>query len=396
MSWRDRVTGKVLPLADAAARAVDPAVLHVQFDWFNSIFLVIVPDDWQGDDDEIDKAVRAATGVAARVDGLPCYPYSLHIRRWPGLVNHTPVAIGRPVQVTVTELSGLRSGFEVLRNIADQFPRCATFAMGGLPVVSHLARLPQGLDTSTDAGVAEYEAILASTRAKFHVHEGLLWEVHDPNPTVRFYEWLALLPPGEPLLLVDTTFSGGGINKLFNAVCSAPSRPTQIEIHGLLDLARTPEPPPRKEANDRAGSVRTALHGVPRLITEDAAALVGYDSIRHLGGLQSRWDSATVEVIDDGEVVSIIGTSNLAHTISELLRSVPAGGSLDEDYKATSAYMAVLTQLDNELRRVLRELDLAERSGLVTATEADDEGRAARKRVLGLKAAAKRALSKRT
>ena len=258
MNWRDRVTEEVLPLADVAARAADPAVLHVEFDWLNGLFLVVVPDDWQGDGDEIDKAVRAATGVAARVDGLPCYPYSLHIRRWPGLVNHTPVAIGRPVQVTVTELSGLRSGFEVLRNIADQFPRCATFAMGGLPVVSHLARLPQGLDTSTDAGLSEYEAILASIRAKFHVHEGLLWEVPDPNPTVRFYEWLASLPPGEPLLIVDTTFSGGGINKLFNAVCSAPSRPTQIEIHGLLDLARTPEPPPRKEANDRAGSVRTA------------------------------------------------------------------------------------------------------------------------------------------
>lgn len=153
------------------------------------------------------------------------------------------MAIGRPVQVTVTELSGLRSGFDLLGNLADQFPRCATFAMGGLPVVSHLASLslPQGLDTSTDAGLAEYEAILGSARAKFHIHEGLLWEVHDPSPTVRFYEWLGSLPPGEPLLIVDTTFSGGGINKVSNAVCSAPSRPTRVEIHGLIDLARTLE-----------------------------------------------------------------------------------------------------------------------------------------------------------
>jgi len=395
MNWRSRVTGKILPLADVAARTADPAVLHVEFDWLNGIFLVVVPDGWKGEGDKIDKAVRAATGVAARVDGLPCYPYSLHIRRWPGLVNHTPVAIGRPVQVTVTELSGLRSGFEVLKHIADQFPRCATFAMGGLPVVSHLARLPQGLDTSTDAGFAEYEAILASIRAKFHVHEGLLWEVRDPTPTVRLYQWLASLPPGEPLLIVDTTFSGGGINKLFNAICSAPNRPTQVEIHGLIDLARTPEPPPPKQANDCAGSVRTALHGVPHLITEDAAALVGYDSIRHLGGLQSRWDSATVEVINDGEVVAIIGTSNLAHTISELLRSIPAGGALDKDDQAASAYMAVLTQLHNEIQRVQRELEFAQRSGLVTAMELDDEERAARKRGLGLKEAAKRALSRR-
>ena len=392
MHWRDRIITTLQPAAQAAAAAVDAHVLRVDFDWQNGVFRVLIPEVGDGDDDAVEAAVLDATGVDTSFDS-PTFSYSKHLRAVTGLVEHAAVSAGPlPVTLQLGELVGFRRGLETLAQVAANFPRCATFALGGLPLMGFVARLPRvpNLDPSTDAGLEAYEAAITASQNKFHVHEGLLWEVTNPTPTERFQRWLATLPDDEPLLIIDTTFSGGGIDRIVNVLLATPARPHTIEIHGLLDRSRTLHAPPTRSERDSRGVITATLHPVPRLITEDAAAMVGFESMRSIGGLQARWDAATVEVRDGEDVLTVIGTSNLAHTVSELVDRMEAGGSMDGDFIAASTYMAMLMQLDTERRRVLGELERARSNGLIDDREWELDHTSVTKRFEGLKRVAVR------
>jgi hypothetical protein len=133
------------------------------------------------------------------------------------------------------------------------------------------------------------------------------------------------------------------------------------------------------------------LHGVPHLITEDAAEIVGYDSAREVGGLDARWDSATLELYEGGDLLNIVGASNIAQTIGELLRAPPSPtGKLAEDMVPASMYFAILTRISNERRLQSSGLEKARLARLVDEDEWQRERTAMDKRFLGLKAAAKK------
>jgi len=391
LGWRQRIQEDLLPRARQAATAACPGVLMVEFDWPNACFRAVVPDDLDCDD-MVTSAIEAATGVGARIDGPPSYCFSLHVRRLPGLVRHTPVAAHfKPIPVQLAELVGLRTGLDTLKTLAERFPRCATFAMGGLPVMIDIAHAPEGIDLGTDKGQIAFDAAMNASHQRFHVHEGLLWKAKNPTPAFRFVEWLRSLPPNEELLIVDTTFSGGGIDRIVNVLLHTAMRPRVIEVHGLLDLSRSPIVKPAEVKQDAAGHVCSKLHGVPRLVTEDAAEIVGYDSARTVGGLDARWDSATLEVYDSGELLNIVGANNIAHTIGELLRA-PASptAKLAADMVPASMYLAILTQISNEHRRQSNGLEKARLAKLIDEDEWQRERTAIDKRFSALKAAAKR------
>jgi len=389
MNWRKRVVNKLLPLAEQAARRVCGEVIRVEFDWLNAVFLVQIPESAQVDDKEINAAVQEATGVRACIDTPPSFPFTLHTRRVPGLVKYAPVSSGTlPLSLDLSELDGLRDGYDYLAAIAEDFPYCATFALGGIPMLGYIAwnTMPSLPQTDTEEGLNKYLARRSSAQRKFHVHEGLNWNVDQPSPAAKFHAWLADLPPEAPLLLIDTTFSGGGIDRIAKEVLAAQARPAHVEIHGLLDKSRTPVVLANSDTQNAFGHVKTIFHHVPKLITEDKNELIGYDSLRNMGGLEPIWGATTVEVRDGNDILSIIGTSNVARTIEDLIRSGPQNLTpLDGNFSNASRYMALLTMLKNELSRSLIGLERAKNAGLMDNDTWLKEREAVQKRAAALK-----------
>jgi hypothetical protein len=374
LNWRARIIGDLLPKAETAARGVCPEVLRVDFDWRNALFVVSVPESLDVDDDEVDVAVHRATGIHASLDAPPTFPFTSHVRQTPGLVRHLALrGVDQPVRWDAGEIAGLRAGYDELAAKVTQFTTCATFALGGLPTLAYIAGNLKPNPPSTEEEMDRYLAAVEDLQRKFHVHEGLNWEVGNPTPVQRFHHWLSTLQRDAPIIIIDTTFSGGGINQIVNRTLEAPARPAVVEVHGLIDRSRTASPPPGRRESNSGGEVRSFLHPVPRLITEDQAALVGYDSLRSTGGLEPVWGAGTVELHGDGEILSVIGTSNLAHTLGDLVHGLPAVMSMDEDFTAASRYMALLTQLGNEEDRLKAGVRRALEEGIIAQDEAERE-----------------------
>ncbi|MBI2373875.1 MAG: hypothetical protein HYV07_07750 [Deltaproteobacteria bacterium] len=382
MNWKRRVSEKVVETATKATKPWAEQILQIEYDALNALVRIVVPEDF--DDNVLDtirKAINAKTKIGVVFDGVPTYPYTTHFGNIPPLVVQDSVSQG-PLEVTIREdeIGSLALAYDQLALAAGGFDRCITFALGGLPAMYHIS-------AQTKPGSA-----FSAADARYHVFPSLTWEAKNPTPSEMLHNWLAAHGAGRSVMILDTTFSGGGTKKI-RAFCekyaaSGSPMPSRIEIHCVFDLSRGHTPlTPDCWTLPGGTPCRLIVHEVPRLFTEDVNALIGYDSLRTQPGLEPKWKSAVITVLNnDGEVTTKFGTSNAAYIIHEQCLRFRPRVALDKSFADASDYMARLTALENARGTEVRELEKAQEKGLLLDGEFDRERENARKRYAALKA----------
>ena len=213
MTWKEDVATGVLPRVRDAVPAHD--VLAVAFDFVNCLVRVCVPEATpEGTRDAIENAARAVAPVGAYVVGPPEYPFTLHLSGPTHPVRQPRQRDGvAQIELQADDLRHLRSAYETLATECGDADGVATFAMGGVPAMQFVTRLARE-DYADDDAVAH--AVQAGRR-KFHVFPGLLWTDDGRNVPV-FTRWLEGLRPDARVLVFDTTFSGGAVGRIKNAI----------------------------------------------------------------------------------------------------------------------------------------------------------------------------------
>lgn len=376
MTWRKRIVDEHVPAVEAALQG--EVVEAISFDFANGLVAVTVPENTdEGAADAIVAKARSATKAGAYVRRPPEYPFALHLR---GPVKPiTPARLAdrvAEVSVRLRDVLSCQDVYEEVSRRAATHDFVATFALGGLVPLQFVARIERGNRTH-DAFVRD----LRDLQRKYHLFAGLLWEgEHGPK---AFRGWLDGLPERSRVLIFDTTFTGNAVNRIWNVVSAhidegAVLPELEIEIVGVLDSSRGKAPPAQQVTlTTKAGRrvrISSEVLEVTNLVTEDRIELVGYDSLRTIGGISAQWSSAVVIVEDDdGRTVQVIGTRSLATTFGELLDGRIRPVTIDQPMVAMSQALAVGSAISMAARQERHEVQQALRKGLVTSEEYDQE-----------------------
>jgi hypothetical protein len=183
-------------------------------------------------------AARAASPVGVKVEDPPVYPFSLHLT---GPVHQVQLPTQRDgvatVELLADELTDLRTAYQEVARECANADRVATFAMGGIPAMQFATRLARNAYPDDDA----FLAAVQDRQSRFHVFAGLLWTDDSRNEPI-FTGWLDTLGPRARVLVFDTSFSGGAIGRIRNAIAAWAARCADpvpnIALVGVLDLGR--------------------------------------------------------------------------------------------------------------------------------------------------------------
>jgi hypothetical protein len=365
-TWKEDVASKVVPPVLAAVQATGHVVLAVDFDFANCLVRVCVPEGTpQTTANALRKAARLASPVGIDVANPPEYPFTLHLR---GPVHQVRLPAQRDgvakLELLAAELTHLRRAYREVSTECGNVDSVVTFAMGGIPGMQFVSRLVRN-DYADDTAFA---AAIRARQQKFHVFPGLLWTDDGRNVPI-FTSWLDSLSPGTRVLVFDTSFSGGAIGRIRNAIeawAAQQAGPVpSILLLGVLDLQRL-----ERQLEDSAENIPTAggvtlrliirFIRVPSLVTEDVTNLVGYEATRGAGAIEATWTSAVLEVRNaDGALVDVRGTRTLPATFAELLDADPPVVPLTKATGVAGAAMGVLV--------CIRQAATTERDELVRA-----------------------------
>ncbi len=255
------------------------------------------------------------------------FPYDLH-----GIDVATLLAPGRTGNIRVVrakknDVDQLRAAYDSLLPEVLSCTHCASFACGGIVflnyAVSIFCRHCWGHSRVNDINQVK------TCQDRFHLLPSTTWQVSDGSATTNcrteLVNWLAAIQSAPHVLLVDTSFSDGGINNIRRTVTDIPRNhpiPKDILLCGVIDLGRYgARPLPQDEVVflPGGGRLRIRFIGVPNLVSEDIVELLGYSRCKLHASLMPEWPETTLILnIDDDNAISF-STCTAAAVFSDLL-----------------------------------------------------------------------------
>lgn len=212
-------------------------------------------------------------------------PYVSHVLDWRPAARRRPRSLVQVENVcvfplTLGEVRALGRARELLREEVERADVCATFALGGLPLL-HWLTLPVR-DTVEEIGRA------LSSAERFHLLPGLNWSGTEHEKDV-FRQWLTeeVQRTGRRILIFDTGTGGNGVRQAEGLVIEAlrsasPREGVSITVLGVLDgRFRCGRQTVVRSENGVSVPVRLAYRFVPHLPTEDCELLAGYQADRN-------------------------------------------------------------------------------------------------------------------
>lgn len=228
------------------------------------------------------------------------------------------------------DIDSLRKAYESILPEVLSTTFCASFARGGLVFLNY-AVAAFCKHTWGNKKLSDFQQ-LEGVQKKFHLLPSVTWKVKavggkESNCTKQLKEWLKKYQTAKSVLLVDTSLSGGGINKIKNTIQEIPEGdciPSEIKVVGILDLKRYQNEKkeiPENETITLPTRGKLSIRWVPvtTLFSEDLKPLLGYELKKLKAGMMAIWpESFLVIEISPKRVVSF-ATSNAATIFSDLL-----------------------------------------------------------------------------
>jgi hypothetical protein len=143
---------------------------------------------------------------------------------------------------------------------------------------------------------------------KYHVFPGLLRKMESPSPEQIFSSWLDSLSKPIRMLVFDTGTKGNGVREVFEilrayAATRDESPFSHVSVLGIVDghcEAQKLDYPPVFNRHGMQIDVGISYHHVDKVLTEDCAALAGYEALRTDGVVKPVSVSAVLKLLDNG------------------------------------------------------------------------------------------------
>ncbi len=196
------------------------------------------------------------------------------------------------------------------------------------------------------------------------------------------------LPAGSSLLLFDTGAVGNGARRFLKIIKERCGEDSSLGLSRITILGVVDGQHASQKAEDRllthAGgqtSVVLSYHRVPRVLSEDCQALLGFESVRYEMMYRSVNASAVIEVVSDtGVHIQSLAAMSGASAVRRLIREhrFPEPGG-QEEAEDMIRFLGGLI-LFNGVRKEWRMLDNAVEFGLMDQYKARKAAEAAEKR----------------
>lgn len=255
------------------------------------------------------------------------YPYDLHGVDVAALTAPTPSGNISVVRANKSDVDQLRAAYDSLLPDILSCTHCAAFACGGIVflnyAVSLFCRHCWGRARIVDLNQ------LKTCQDRFHLLPSTTWQVAKDNATknceAELLNWLTTVQSAPQILLVDTSFSGGGIKNIRRIIEESPSNqplPKDVLLCGIIDLARYgANDLPQDETVPLPGGrrIRVRWIGVPSLVSEDVVDLLGYRRCKMQTTLKPEWPETVLVLNTDQSNAVSFSTCTAAAVFSDLL-----------------------------------------------------------------------------
>lgn len=376
-TWKQSLENNLIPKYRESIERSSTFPLAIAFDYQNALVRVIIPNKNPIEESKIRTAVANTNkslglNLGCSLDMPPAYPFTMV----PFSVLNCivpPKTDDKVYQIEFNqdELISLKKVYRELYNLSQSADYVVAFARGGLPALQYISQLYLPNNSST-----EFNVTLNMCQQKFYLLPGLNWDSKLDTKKI-FTDWLSSLPEHNRLLIFDTTRTGSSINQIKNLIedftdnsITTPFK--KLTIVGIYDQSKGLCPSDHQYSVNNI-PIELKYLNVQQLLTEDCSERIGYSSLKKESSLEAQWNPAIVELVDSGgDITSVVGTSNLAYTFSDLLEH-PVKTKLDSiEYVYASTYIAICTILDNAKRSEIRELKKAYCVGLLSEPQFDD------------------------
>ncbi len=255
------------------------------------------------------------------------YPYQLHGVDVATLLAPNKSGDIRVVRAKRTDVDQLRSAYDSLLKEVCARSCCASFACGGIVFLNYIV----GQYCKKKWGSARIRELCQADACekRFHLLPSTTWQIQKAGQVANceriLIEWLASVHENNSIILVDTSFTGGGIRNIRRVITEAPptaAMPKDILLCGIIDRGRygVDELPPNETVHLSTGSLLTIRwQEVPCLISEDVVALLGYSRCKLEVTLKPEWpETALILNVDEDNAINF-ATFTAAAVFSDLL-----------------------------------------------------------------------------
>lgn len=365
-TWKEKVEARVITPIIPALETEGIKPLAIFFDFKNCVIRVVVPEGTEVDEmDRIEALCPAPPKVVVMVEPPKSYPFTNHMngpmRKMKTYELTDPI---RKIEIQIDHLEELNAAYGLLESMTAEFDKVATFALGGLVPLIHIS---QRQATKT----AQSDEARRAAKSKFHLFPGLLWGKGSANRR-EFMKWIGNLDHDSSLLIFDTSFSGGGINRIRRCLQMYSKKgcgpfPKTIRIVGIIDTKRLgakklhPHTIELLPVSGHGCRVQVEYLFVPSLLAEDVSELIGYGSLRGLGSMEGLWSAAILYLIDEEQRVQHMqGTRSLSTSFYGLLLNTPQSRLIEADetwmLEQVGVSLAINKTIENEADQLWRAL----------------------------------------
>jgi hypothetical protein len=325
--WRQSIQRKIVEPVIAAVREIAPQLRDIELELDKRTIFISPPRklaeaEWKLVRNAAEERIESTLGSVS--------PLKIRLRRPAvfGYTFHSPAAGVGQLPTTcedITEftldlkaIESLAAAYKVLWESSREFDLVITFALGGLPALNFV--------TWKDFNVQKLDDP-TSLQGKYHLFPGLQWKMKPESPKQLLRTWLQSLSGGRTALFFDTGTEGNGVRETFNVLrehlenCDR-SPFTRVVVLGLVDGSSPEQQSTQLLLRDRTGSpvqLDISYYRVEDVLTEDVAALAGYESLRTRGIVRPYSSSAVMHILDSGRKISTIAASASGVVISLLI-----------------------------------------------------------------------------
>lgn len=374
--WRQNIQRKIVEPVMAAVREIAPNLRDIELDLEKRMIFISSPRklaqaEWKliqnAGEERIKSILGSVSPVKIHLRGPAVFGYTFHSPgAGVGQLPTTPEGITE-FNLDLKAIESLAVAYRVLSENSSAFDLVVTFALGGLPALNFVTWKDFCVQKSDDP---------TSLQGKYHLFPGLQWRMEPQSPKQVLRNWLESLPGGQTALFFDTGTEGNGVRETFNVLRehleNFERTPfTRVVVLGLVDGSSAEQEPTRLLLRDRTGrpvQLKISYYRVEDVLTEDVAALAGYEALRKCGIVRPYSSSTVIHILDSGRKITTIAASASGAIINLLidrkLQELRMGEMVDPELHDDVAGTLVLSE---SFDRERRELQGAYEMGFVTS-----------------------------
>jgi len=258
-------------------------------------------------------------------------PYTSHLAAFPQSIR--PFDITSAVttfNLRLSHLFAFRDAEASLAARAERASHIVSFALGGVSTLTRLSL--QEWDALALNPIRDGVAAIDLTRERYHLFAGLNWRFTDA--AASFLRWLRSLSVDAKMLIFDTGTAGNAARWVLNLLqeyvpAGDLAGNIDIAIVGVVDGDDPRSVPGHWKGasrNGRSCEVMIEYLRIPNVLSEDFQRLVGHKRLSKLGYLLPLRDLGVARLVDDdGRVVQITGSDNIANVFQAYMTNAIGG-----------------------------------------------------------------------